>query len=81
MFGVVISWLAAPPSDHETNSYNLPLSVCCVGTTIRRMLPATEANVDGLVLGWPSNLSSKPGTFVASVRLVSCGSISTYVVR
>jgi hypothetical protein len=55
--GVDTSWRAAPPSDHETNSYDVPLAVCGATASMFRTIPTTLSNDRGVTTGWPSSFS------------------------
>src|SRR5688500_4405208 len=72
--------VAAPPSDHETNSYVLPFSDCVAGAPIERTIPSTPTNDEPSASGEPSRRSDSPSMFDASVTVLVRGRTSRVVV-
>ena len=46
--GVTMSWVAAPPSDHEAKAYELPPEDCGEGAPRERIMPTTLCSVTGV---------------------------------
>src|SRR5687768_10886962 len=63
--GVEISWLAAPPSDHDTNVYWVDPMVCGLATAIVRRMPTTPTTSWPVACGWPSSVTCSPAGDVA----------------
>jgi hypothetical protein len=78
--GVVTLCAAAPPSDHDTNSYVVPPDTCVAGASMLRTIPTTLSKVSGVAMGCASSRSWRPAGTVAIVRLTLRGSTSRNVV-
>src|SRR5688500_9504097 len=75
-----MSCVAAPPSDHATNPYVLPPTVCVGGAPTERTAPSTPTKDDPSANGAPSSRSPSPSTFDASVTLLVRGRTSRVAV-
>lgn len=71
--GVVIVWVAAPPSDHPWKVYVVPLTVCVAAAPIGRGNRTTLSTVAGAVRGWPSSVRGRPVGAVAGVVAATLG--------
>ena len=78
--GVVMLWLATPPSDHDANVYVVPPDVCGVVAPIVRIIPTTASSVSGVVSGCPSRFNWRPEGLLASVNTTLRGRMSRWVV-
>src|SRR5687768_7847706 len=67
--GTVISWVCAPPSDHERKLNVVVPEVCGDVTPSVRIIPTTFRNPCGAVNGVPSSSSCRPVGFEASVMV------------
>src|SRR5262245_6844810 len=68
----------APPSDHRSNTQIFPLARCCVGAVSLRLMLTTLPTDSGVVCGWSSSSSSRPGGFVWIVIVEVRGWMSRY---
>src|SRR5688572_2879780 len=78
--GTVMSWVAAPPSDHDANVYCVPASVCGDGAPIDRIMPTTFGTDTGAVTGVPSSSRPRPVGLVCSDTVATRGVMSRVTV-
>ena len=77
--GVAMAWVAAPPSDQDSKVKNVsPWSAARPRPASRRI--PTTLDVTGVVSGWPSSVTCRPGGVVARWSVETRGMTSRKVV-
>ena len=66
--GVVMSCVAAPPSDHDWNSYVMSRTLWGETAPSVRVMPTTLCTDTGAARGWPSTFTCSPVGLVVTVR-------------
>jgi hypothetical protein len=79
VWGVEMSCVCEPPSDHETKLYVLPPETWGEGAPSVRVMFTTPSTLWGAVKGWPSSVSCSPVGLVWKVIVAVRGTTSTYV--